>query len=105
MTDDNFFVMSTRDDPINTLGALAPVHGWGSDPNDIINEDGRLRFRFQHLETDAGDTPIGGYESKTGASGHSDYGRNAGERMTGYNLAAILLNRPDLTVKEGPLSW
>jgi hypothetical protein len=24
--------------------------------------------------------------------------------MTGYNLAAILLNRPDLTVKETPLS-
>lgn len=105
MTDDNFFVMSTSDDPINTLGALAPYHGWGSDPNDIINEDGHLRFRFQHLETEAGDTPIDGYESKTGASGHSDYGRNAGERMTGYNLAAILLNRPDLTVKEGPLSW
>ena len=105
MNDDNFFVMSARDDPINTIGALAPYHGWGSDPNDIIDEDGHLRFRFQHLETDAGDTPIPGYESKTGASGHSDYGRNAGERMTGYNLAAILLNRPDLTVKETPLSW
>ncbi len=105
MNDDNFFVMSARDDPINTIGALAPYHGWGSDPNDIIDEDGRLRFRFQHLETDAGDTPIPGYESKTGASGHSDYGRNAGERMTGYNLAAILLDRPDLTVKETPLSW
>ncbi|MGB0962577.1 MAG: alpha/beta hydrolase [Mycobacterium sp.] len=105
MNDDNFFVMSVRDDPINTLGALAPYHGWGSDPNDIINDDGRLRFRFQHLETDAGTTPIAGYESKTGASGHSDYDRNAGERMTGYNLAAILLNRPDLAVRETPLSW
>ena len=105
MNDNNFFVMSTRDDPINTIGALAPYHGWGSDPNDIINDDGRLRFRFQHLETDAGATPIAGYESKTHASGHSDYGRNAGERMTGYNLAAILLNRPDLAVRETPLSW
>ncbi|MGE2689146.1 alpha/beta hydrolase [Mycolicibacterium pulveris] len=105
MTDDNFFVMAARDDPINTIGALAPYHGWGSDPNDIINEDGKLRFRFQHLETDAGDTPIPGYETKTGASGHSEYGRDAGERMTGYNLAAILLDRPDLTVKETPLSW
>jgi Alpha/beta hydrolase/EspA/EspE family len=105
MNDDNFFVMSARDDPINTIGALAPLHGWGSNPNDIIDDDGHLRFRFQHLDTDAGQTPIPGYESKTGASGHSDYGRNAGERMTGYNLAAILLNRPDLTVKETPLSW
>lgn len=105
MNDDNFFVMSARDDPINSIGALAPYHGWGSDPNDIINEDGHLRFRFQHLETDAGATPISGYESKTGASGHSDYGRNAGERMTGYNLAAIVLDRPDLAVKETPLSW
>ncbi|MCH9666462.1 MAG: alpha/beta hydrolase [Actinomycetia bacterium] len=105
MTDDNFFVMSARDDPINTLGALAPYHGWGSDPNDIINDDGRLRFRFQHLDADAGATPILGYEPKTGGSGHSDYGRNAGERMTGYNLAAILLNRPDLAVKATPLSW
>ncbi|MGD9621995.1 MAG: alpha/beta hydrolase [Mycolicibacterium sp.] len=105
MNDGNFFVMSARDDPINAIGALAPYHGWGSDPNDIINCDGRLRFRFQHLETDAGVTPLTGYESKTGASGHSDYGRAAGASMTGYNLAAILLNRPDLAVRETPLSW
>ena len=45
MNDNNFFVMATRDDPINTIGGLAPYHGWGSDPNDIINEDGHLRFR------------------------------------------------------------
>lgn len=105
MNDNNFFVMAAPDDPINPIGALAPLHGWGSDPNDIINDDGHLRFRFQHLETSAGDTPIPGYESKTGASGHSEYGRDAEQRMTGYNLAAILLNRPDLAVKETPLSW
>ncbi|ORX13230.1 MULTISPECIES: alpha/beta hydrolase [Mycolicibacterium] len=110
MTDDNFFVMSAPDDPINTIGALAPLHGWGSDPNDIIREgDGHLRYRFEHLETDAGNTPIADYESKTGASGHSEYPQNAGDRMTGYNLAAILLDRPDLTVKatppEGRLTW
>lgn len=106
MTDDNFFVMATSDDPINYVADLAPLHGWGANPNDVIdNGDGTLRFRFEHLETDAGNTPIPGYESKTGASGHSDYGRNAGERMTGYNLAAILLDRPDLTVRETPLSW
>ena len=106
MTDDNFFVMATSDDPINYVADLAPLHGWGASPNDVIdNGDGTLRFRFEHLETDAGNTPIPGYESKTGASGHSDYGRNAGERMTGYNLAAILLDRPDLTVRETPLSW
>lgn len=105
MTDGNFFVMSARDDPINTVAALAPYHGWGSDPNDILNDRGHLRFRFQHLETDAGSTPIAGYESKTEASGHSDYDRNAGVRMAGYNLAAILLNRPDIAVAESPLSW
>ncbi len=77
MNDNNFFVMSAPDDLINPIGALAPFHGWGSDPNDIINDDGHLRFRFQHLETSAGLTPIDGYESRTGASGHSEYGRNA----------------------------
>ena len=106
MSDDNFFVMATSDDPINYVAGTAPLHGWGANPNDVIdNADGTLRFRFEHLETDAGSTPIPGYEAKTGASGHSDYGRNAGERMTGYNLAAILLDRPDLTVRETPLSW
>lgn len=40
MNDNNFFVMAALDDPINPIGALAPYHGWGSDPNDIINEDG-----------------------------------------------------------------
>lgn len=105
MNDNNFFVMSAPDDLINPIGALAPFHGWGSDPNDIINDDGHLRFRFQHLETSAGLTPIDGYESKIGASGHSEYGRDAGDRMTGYNLATILLNRPDLAVKETPLTW
>ncbi|MDT5019333.1 MAG: hypothetical protein QOD39_5493, partial [Mycobacterium sp.] len=106
MNDNNFFVMAARDDPINYVGALAPFHGWGSDPNDIITEDdGSLRFRFQHLDTDAGVTPIEGFEPKTGASGHNEYGRDAGERMTGYNLATILLNRPDLAVTETPLTW
>lgn len=110
MNDDNFFVMSAPDDPINTIGALAPLHGWGSDPNDVIREgNGELRYRFEHLQTAAGDTPIPDYESKIGASGHSEYPQNAGERMTGYNLAAILLDRPDLTVKATPptgrLTW
>ncbi|MDY6998713.1 MAG: alpha/beta hydrolase [Actinomycetota bacterium] len=104
MRDDNFFVMSTPEDKINPIGALAPLHGWGANPNDIIYDQGDDvgRYRFPHLETGAGDTPIPGYESKTGASEHSDYGRNAGERMTGYNLAAILLDRPDLAVPETP---
>lgn len=105
MTDNNFFVMSAFDDPINPIGATAPYHGWGSNPNDIINDDGHLRFRFHHLSTQAGDTPIPGYEHKTGASGHSEYPRNAGEQMTGYNLATILLNRPDLAVTETPATW
>ncbi|BBZ09195.1 hypothetical protein MDOR_33640 [Mycolicibacterium doricum] len=105
MNDNNFFVMSASDDPINYIGGLAPLHDWGSNPNDVINDDGNLRFRFQHLEVDAGVTPIDGYESKIGASGHAEYGRDAGERMSGYNLAAILLDRPDLTVRETPLSW
>lgn len=105
MNDNNFFVMSAFDDPINPIGALAPYHGFGADPNDIINDDGHLRFRFQHLSAQAGDTPIPGYEPRTGASGHSEYGRNAQERMTGYNLATILLNRPDLAVTETPATW
>jgi hypothetical protein len=104
MNDNNFFVMSATDDPINYIADLAPLHGWGASPNDVIDDGGDLRFRFTHLEADAGATPIE-YESKTGASGHSEYGQNASERMTGYNLATILLNRPDLAVKETPLTW
>lgn len=105
MRDDNFWVMSAPDDPINPVGALAPLHGWGANPNDIINEgDATPRYRFPHLETEAGSTPIPDYESKTEARGHSDYPRDAGERMTGYNLATILLDRPDLAVTETPIS-
>ena len=105
MRDDNFWVMSAPDDPINPVGALAPLHGWGSNPNDIINEgDATPRYRFPHLETEAGSTPIPDYEYKTEARGHSDYPRDAGERMTGYNLATILLDRPDLAVTETPIS-
>ncbi|BCI52900.1 hypothetical protein NIIDNTM18_21780 [Mycolicibacterium litorale] len=71
----------------------------------MINENGDLRFRFPHLEADGGDTPIPGDGPKIGASGHAEYGRDAQERMTGYNLATILLNRSDLAVKETPLTW
>ncbi|HET9877609.1 MAG TPA: alpha/beta hydrolase family protein, partial [Mycobacterium sp.] len=39
MNDHNFFVMSAPDDPIRPIGALAMLHGWGSDPNEIIYED------------------------------------------------------------------
>ena len=49
-----------------------------------------------------GVTPLPGHEFKTGASGHSEYGQNAAERMAGYNLAAVLLNRPDLAVPKTP---
>jgi hypothetical protein len=105
MRDDNFWVMSAPDDPINSVGAFAPFHGWGANPNDIIDEgDATPRYRFPHLETEAGSTPIPDYESKTEARGHSDYPRDAGERMTGYNLATILLDRPDLAVTETPIS-
>ncbi|EUA68363.1 hypothetical protein I553_10528 [Mycobacterium xenopi 4042] len=51
-----------------------------------------------HLETQAGATPLDGY--KSAAHGHSDYGRDALRRMTGYNLATILLGKPDLAVRE-----
>ena len=39
---------------------------------------------------------------KTAAHGHSEYGRNAAERMTGFNLAAILLDHPELAVRAQP---
>jgi hypothetical protein len=97
MNDHNFFVMSAPDDPIRPIGALAPLHGWGADPNQIIWGD-TDRYRFPHLETQAGATPLDGY--KSAAHGHSDYGRDALQRMTGYNLATVLLGRPDLAVPE-----
>jgi ABC-type transporter Mla subunit MlaD len=110
MTDDNFFVMTAPGDLIAPVGALAPLHGWGSDPNEIIwgNEP---RYRFPHLQTEAGwvQVPIAGSDGvtdlyKTGTTGHSGYPQNAMDQMTGFNLAAILLDRPDIAVKEQPFS-
>lgn len=101
MTDDNFFVMSAPDDwQIRGVGALAPLHGWGSDPNEII-PGSPDRYRFTHLETDEGWVRLDGEDVyKTGSHGHSGYPRYALEQMTGFNLATILLNRPDLAVRE-----
>jgi hypothetical protein len=39
---------------------------------------------------------------KTSASGHSEYGQGPLQRMTGFNLAAISLNRPDIAVHVSP---
>lgn len=103
MNDHNFFVMSADKDLIAPIGALAPLHGWGADPNDIVL-DPLPRYRFPHLETDAGMALAPGEGYKLGASGHGEYPHDAGERMTGYNLATILLNRPDLAVRETPFS-
>ena len=104
MTDDNFFVMAARGDPINGFASFAPLHGWGANPNEIISDPDSAvpRYRFPHLQTDAGWTPIPDYEYKSVATGHSDYGRDAGQRITGYNLATILLDRPDLAVIKKP---
>jgi hypothetical protein len=101
LNDGNFFVMSASDDPIRPIGTLAPIHGWGSDPNDVMA--GGPRYRFTHLQTDAGWATLGGEQIyKTAASGHSEYGRDPLQRMTGFNLATILLNRPDLATRVGP---
>lgn len=101
MSDGHFFVMSTPDDLIRPIGEFAPLHGWGSDPNQIITGDPD-RYRFTHLQTQAGVVDLGGGNvwDKIGASRHSEYGRDPMQRMTGYNLATILLNRPDLAAKE-----
>jgi hypothetical protein len=101
MNDGNFFVMSASDDPIRPIAALAPIHGWGSDPNDVMAVG--PRYRFTHLQTDAGWANLGGEQIyKTAASGHSEYGQDPLQRMTGFNLATILLNRPDLATRVGP---
>lgn len=100
MSDNHFFVMSTPDDPIRPIGGLAPLHGWGADPNAIVYGDPD-RYRFTHLETQAGRANVGGdMWDLTGTSGHSGYPRDALHQMSGYNLATILLSRPDLAVKE-----
>ncbi len=106
LRNDQFFVMSTPDDFIaNTIGGAAPLHGWGADPNTVVGG----QYLFTHLETQAGTVSLGTDSmgraiewDKIAAHGHSEYGRNATERMTGFNLAAILLDRPDLTVKAVP---
>ncbi len=105
LRDEQLFVMTAPDDPIaNQIGALAPLHGWGADPNTVVGH----RYLFTHLETQA--TTVHGTDSlgraveweKTAARGHSEYGRAATERITGFNLAAILLDEPDLAVKAHP---
>ncbi len=114
MDDHNFFVMSAPDDPINAFGELAPLHGWGADPNDVIRGPFATpfgtpfgdagRWRFDHLATGEGFTPdlpdgTPG-EHKSAAHQHSGYPRNATEQMTGYNLAAVLLGHPEWAVHE-----
>lgn len=102
MNDHNFFVMSTPDDLIRSIGSLAPLHGWGSDPNEIMPGVPE-RYRFTHLQTDAGMVDLGGEEIyKTGSHGHSGYPHDPLQQMTGFNLATILLNRPDLAARVGP---
>jgi hypothetical protein len=100
LSDNHFFVMSAPDDPIRPVGDIAPLHGWGADPNAIVSGDPD-RYRFTHLETQAGTVDLGnGTEwDKSGASGHSENGRDPLHRMTGYNLATILPNHPELAVK------
>jgi hypothetical protein len=106
LRNDQFFVMSAPDDLIaKTIGGAAPLHGWGADPNTVVGG----QYLFTHLETQAGTVSLGTDSmgraiewDKIAAHGHSEYGRNATERMTGFNLAAILLDRPDLTVKAVP---
>lgn len=102
LRDDQFFVMTAPDDRIATqIGAMAPAHGWGADPNTVVGD----HYLFTHLETQAGTVRLPGTAiewDKTAAHGHSEYARAATERMTGFNLAAILLDRPDLTHKAQP---
>ena len=116
MNDHNFFVMTTPDDYLaRGAGLVAPLHGWGSNPNEIIGgvpnvisgvpvlPEEPARYRFPQLDTGAGSVNLGGQEiSKVGASGHSQYSQDPLERMTGYNLAAILLGRADLAKKDHP---
>jgi hypothetical protein len=102
MSDHNFFVMTAPDDPIRPIAALAPLHGWGADPNQVI-EAPAPHYRFTHLQTDAGWVHLGGEDVyKTASHEHSGYPRDPMHQMTGFNLAAVLLNRPDLAVRVGP---
>ncbi|MDI3312730.1 MAG: alpha/beta hydrolase [Mycobacterium sp.] len=103
MTDHNFFVMTAPDDPIRLIAATAPLHGWGADPNDIIDGPPVPRYRFTHLQTEAGWVHLGGENIYESAShGHGGYPHDPMHQMTGFNLAAVLLNRPDLTVQVQP---
>jgi hypothetical protein len=100
MNEHNFFVMTTPDDPIRGAAGLAPLHGWGADPNQVAFGFPQ-HYQFTHLQTEAGWVDVGGeQEYKTGASRHSEYGQDPLHRMTGYNLANILLNHPDWAVRD-----
>ena len=102
MPDDHFFVMTAHDDKIRPIGALAPLHGWGSDPNAVI-PGFPDRYRFNHLATDDGWVALAGEEfHKTASHQHSGYPHDALQQMTGFNLATILLDRPDLAVRATP---
>ena len=72
MNDHNFFVMTTPDDYLaRGAGLVAPLHGWGSDPNDIIGgvpnvisgvpvlPEEPARYRFPQLDTGAGSVNLG----------------------------------------------
>lgn len=73
--------------------------GWHGD---LPRPSAGLTVRYVHP------TPCDGGESggediyRTGASGHAEYDRAPLQRMTGFNLATILLDRPDLAARETP---
>jgi hypothetical protein len=106
LRNDQFFVMSAPDDAITQkIGAIAPIHGWGADPNAVLNG----QYVFTHLQTESGTVTVGAdgggvpiLWDKSAAHGHSEYGRDATQRMTGFNLAAVLLDLPDLAPRAAP---
>jgi pimeloyl-ACP methyl ester carboxylesterase len=87
------FVLQSDDDPIQRIPVWGPMIAYGGFPT---------AFPWVvRLSTHPGEGPGDGMFHDE-ARGHADYprvGANGELRMSGYNMAAVLVGRPDLAVK------
>lgn len=88
------YAMNTPDDVVtNVFAPLAPLHGWGTDPNEML----------PLLSTQAGVAPDGLWHP--GASGHLEYyspDSTGDPRMSQWNASAVIAGIPSDLVPATP---
>jgi hypothetical protein len=92
LSPDHVFGMNTPNDVVSNLAApLAPLHGWGTDPNDLL----------PLLSTQAGVAPDG--VSYSSSNGHGQYFMN--DTMSQWNIGAVIADIPYDEVAATPAEY